>query len=816
MLSLEIETDSHLWLNPFTTMTKLFHSVLLAAALVAALVHPSAAETRAATLTGRVVDQTGAAIARASVSVRRDATGFARQLVSDGEGAFELTDLLPGEYAVTVTSTGFTVAAQRVTLQAGQRRGIELTLQVGSLNEDVVVLASEVSGNVERLRRLPGSVDVVDREMLDRANVMTTNEALRKIPGVNVRDEEGLGLRPNIGIRGLNPTRSNKVLLLEDGIPLTYAPYGDNASYYHPPIERFERIEVFKGGAQIGYGPQTISGLVNYITPAPPSRSAGAVHLAGGNRAYFNGHANYGNTIGNTGFLFDYMRKQGDGSRENLHSDLNDVNLKLTHSRGTKQVWTLRSNYYSEDSNITYSGLRQSEWEANPRANPFKNDFFYVDRYGTSVTHGYTLNGNVALTTNAYFTSFRRHWWRQSSNSGQRPNRAAEASCGGMANLNTTCGIEGRLRQYYTVGVEPRLRVHHRAFGMMGEADFGVRVHFEQQNRRQENGTTPTARSGQLVEHNLRSNQAYSTFALNRFLFGDWTVTPGVRVEHVRFERTNQLPSANGATGNTDLTQVIPGIGVSHTIGSRVTTFAGVHRGFAPPRTEDVIGVNGGVIDLDSELSWNYEVGARTELARGVRVDGTFFRMDYENQIVQASLAGGVGATLTNGGSTLHQGMEVVGRIDSAPMLDTMHNVSLRLAYTHVPVAKYTGVRFSNIPGFATTSISGNRLTYAPEQILTFGVGYAQPSGLDLLLEVVHMSDQFGDDLNTVAGTADGQRGVIPAYTILNSAVNYDLGRATVFFTIKNLLNDTFIVDRARGILPGMPRLLQVGVRTRF
>jgi Fe(3+) dicitrate transport protein len=145
-----------------------------------------------------------------------------------------------------------------------------------------------------------------------------------------------------------------------------------------------------------------------------------------------------------------------------------------------------------------------------------------------------------------------------------------------------------------------------------------------------------------------------------------------------------------------------------------------------------------------------------------------------------------------------------------------MHNVSLRLAYTHVPVAKYTGARFSNIPGFGTTAITGNRLTYAPEHLLTFGVGYAQPSGLDLLLEVVHTSDQFGDDLNTIAGTADGQRGLIPAHTMLNSAVNYDLGRATVFLTVKNLLNDTFIVDRARGLLPSMPRLFQVGVRTRF
>jgi Fe(3+) dicitrate transport protein len=798
-------------------MTKTLRLSVLTAAFLAALVQPSRAQGRSATLQGTIVDQTGAAIANASVTVRRDASGYLRELTADGQGAFQISDLPPGEYSVTVVNPGFTVAAERLALKAGQTQRVRFMLQLGSLNEAVVVLAKEVAGNSERLRRLPGSVDIVDAETLEAANVLTTNEALRKIAGVNVRDEEGLGLRPNIGIRGLNPTRSTKVLLLEDGIPLTYAPYGDNASYYHPPIERFERIEVFKGGAQIGYGPQTISGLVNYITPAPPSRSSGALHVAGGNRRYFNGHANYGNTVGSTGFLFDYMRKQADGSRENLHSELNDVNLKLTRNVGVNQTWTLRSNYYSEDSNVTYSGLRQAEYEQNPRANPFKNDFFFADRYGTSATHTYTLNGNTALTTNAYFTSFRRHWWRQSSNSGQRPNDAADPNCAGMANLNTSCGNEGRLRQYYTFGVEPRLRVHHRAFGMTGEADFGVRVHFEQQNRLQKNGATPTARTGELVESNLRSNEAYSTFALNRFLFGNWTFTPGVRVEHVRFERTNELAnSGSGVTGLTELTQVIPGVGLSHTLAGRVTMFGGVHRGFAPPRTEDVITNLGGVVDLDPELSWNYELGARTELTQGVRIDGTLFRMDYENQIVPASLAGGVGATLTNGGATLHQGVELAGRLDTAPMLNSLHNLSLRLAYTYVPVARFTGVRFSNIAGFANASVSGNRLPYAPENMLTFGVGYAQPSGLDFLVEAVRVSDQFGDDLNTVAPTADGQRGLIPGHIVWNTAVNYDLGRATMFFTVKNALNDTFIVDRARGILPGSPRLMQVGVRTRF
>ena len=772
-------------------------------------------DVRTASVSGRVVDQTGAVVQHAAIAVRRLSTGIERRVDTNEEGAFLLADLQPGDYEVGATSAGFAAALQRVSLRPGETR-LRFELRVGNLTEDVVVVAGEIAGSHERLRRLPGSVDIVERETLEQSRVMTTSEALRKVAGVHVRDEEGFGLRPNIGIRGLSPTRSTKVLLLEDGIPLTYAPYGDNASYYHPPIDRFERLEVLKGGAQIAYGPQTVGGAVNYLTPRPPAQRSGSLTLMGGNRDYFNGHGSYGATIGRTGFLIDYMRKQGDGARDNLNFKLNDVNGKVVQGVGANQTLTFRGNYYSEDSNVTYSGMRQDEYAANPRANPFGNDFFYADRYGASATHAVALSGDVAMTTNVYWSSFRRHWWRQSSNSAQRPNDSGDPRCGGMANLNTTCGNEGRLREYYAWGVEPRVSVHHRAFGVPSETDFGLRAHFENQDRLQQNGDTPTARSGVVVESNVRENAAYSGFVQNHFLFRGWTVTPGVRLEHVRYDRTNRLANAGaGVSGDTALTRVIPGVGVSHTTGEQVTVFAGVHRGFAPPRTEDIISNTGGVVDLDPELSWDYEAGFRSAFRPGVSVDATLFRMDYENQVVPASLAGGVGATLTNGGATLHQGLELRAQLDSAPIMRSAHDVYFRLSYTYLPVAEFSGSRFSSIPGFGSVGVSGNRLPYAPEQMAVVGVGYAY-SAFDARVEAVRTSDQFTDDLNTIAATADGQRGLIAGHTVWNAAVNYTVRRTTLFVTVKNLFDELFIVDRTRGILPGSPRLVQVGVRLGF
>ncbi|MFB3814001.1 MAG: TonB-dependent receptor domain-containing protein [Terriglobales bacterium] len=767
-------------------------------------------------LSGRVLDASGAAVNTATVVLEHGETGVRRPATVADDGSFEFGDVPTGEYMVTATAKGF--AAQTVRMKVTGKSSVDLVLSPGTFTQHITVVGTELVSNEETARRIPGSVEVIDRSTLNTSRVFNFSEALRKA-AINVRDEEGFGLRPNIGLRGLNPTRSSKVLLLEDGVPLAYAPYGDNASYYHPPVERFAAIEVLKGSGQIQYGPSTIGGVINYITPQPPASFSGSVTLYGGNRDYFNGQMDAGGTWRNVGLLFNYMRKQGEGAREHINSRLNDFNFKATAPLGSRQTLTFKANQYNEVSNVTYSGLTLAEYTADPRQNPFKNDFFYGRRWGASLHHTLAVSSRVLLVTTAYGSRFSRDWWRQSSNSAQRPNDKADPACGGMQNLNTTCGNEGRVREYTTWGVEPRLRIATRFGRVQNETDIGVRAHFENQDREQQNGAFPTARTGVLMEDNVRTNDAYSAFLQNKFTIGRLIVTPGVRIERVFFERFNKLANQGaGVSGRTDLTEAVPGLGVSYIANDKLTVFAGVHRGFAPPRTEDIISNTGGVVDLSPELSWNYEVGFRSRPARALRLDATYFRMDYENQIVPASLAGGVGAALTNGGETLHQGAELSSRVDTDKLINTKHNFYLRTAYTYLPTAKFTGTRFSNIPGFSSVLITGNRLPYAPEHLLNLGFGYSHPFGVNVLFEAVHVTRQFGDDLNTVASNADGQRGVIPGNTTWNAAFNYAVEQwhSTFFVTVKNLLDDTFLVDRSRGMLPNSPRLVQGGVKFTF
>jgi Fe(3+) dicitrate transport protein len=772
-------------------------------------------------LTGRVTDQTGAAVSAATVTLRQIGASFERSAKTGDDGGYRVDDLLPGEYQIVARGEGFSLAAQTLTLNA--ERKLDFILRPGQLAADVSVVSTRLAATQEEQTRIPGSVEIIDARTLEISRPFNFNEALRKAPGVYTRDEEGFGLRPSIGIRGLDPNRSAKVLLLEDGVPLGHAPYGDTDAYYHPPIERYNGIEILKGSSQIAHGPNTLSGAINYLTPNPPDGAenfSGSITLIGGNRNYFNGYATVGATLGRTGLLFDFLRKQGEGARENMRFGLNDVLIKTVTKLTENGAQTLgfKFNYYGEDSNISYSGLTLAEFTANPRFNPFRNDFFYGDRFGGSVMYTNAINSRAVFTTTLYASDFNRDWWRQSSNSDQRPNRRGQNGCNGLAELNTLCGNEGRLRNYDAFGVDPRLKLSSK----FGETDIGFRYHRETQKRIQQNNNTggPNGRVGVTVEDNLRKNDALSGYIQHRFLFGKFAITPGLRVEHVNIERTNRLGAP--IIGKTDVTQVIPGFGVAYSPASRLTIFAGAHRGFSPPRPADIIDNNtGGVIELDPELSWNYEVGFRSAPARGLKLSATLFRLDYENQIVPANLSGGVGSTLTSAGETLHQGVEFDGRWDSGATFNSPHNFYARVAYTYIGVAEYRGARFSNVSGFNTVRITGNRLVYSPKHLAATTIGYSHSNGFDALIEAIHTGEQFGDDLNSIAVSANGQRGLIPAYTVWNAAVNYRIGKLeryapTVFIAVKNLADDAFIVDRRRGIMVGMPRLIQGGVKIRF
>jgi Fe(3+) dicitrate transport protein len=683
-----------------------------------------------------------------------------------------------------------------------------------------------VVGQRDRLLNIAGSGATIEEADMERARIFTVNDALRQAPGVFARDEEGLGLRPNIGIRGLSPIRSTKVLLLEDGIPLGFAPYGDNAAYYHPSVRRFTRIEVLKGASQIRFGPNTIGGVVNYVTRAAPNQFESKLGISGGSRGYHEIDLELGGPLLGSEAIFHATSARSDGARDNQDLRYTDLYLKIEQRFGQNHDVTWRLANFAEDSQLTYSGLTQAEYEANPRQNPFKNDSFKTNRVNGSVLWTWQIADAFSLKTTAYGSWFDRDWWRQSSNSGQRPNDASDPACGGLTNLLTTCGNEGRLREYNTYGLETRL-THRAQWGEVSfETEAGLRLADERQNRIQINSDTPTGRTpgtsvnGGVRENNLRYVDARAAFITTTARLGNLSISPGVRVEDIRMRRINRLNASQPIGGRADITEVIPGIGITYALSPRFAIYGGAHRGFAPPRVEDAISnTTGGSINLDAETSTNYELGLRGDLQKGLSLDLALFLMDFDNQIVPNSVAGGVGSTLTSAGKTLHQGFEGAFQASFKDMgLMADNDLYLKLALTWVADANYEGARFSNVAGFSTRTVTGNRLPYAPELLLNASIGYELKDRGNVQLDYVFTDQMYTDDLNTVAPSADGQRGLIKAAGIWNLTVNVSPPNWPIsgYIAIKNIADAETIVDRARGILPGSPRLVQAGLVKKF
>ncbi len=607
-------------------------------------------------------------------------------------------------------------------------------------------------------------------------------------------------------------------------------------------MDRYERVEVIKGTDMLLYGPQTISGTINYVTPNPPAKPSGFVAATGGNREYFNGQAFYGGWYNNLGGLVDVVHKQGDGARDNTHHQVTDLGVKGIALASADSAWIAKFSYFTEDSLVTYSGITDAERRNfGHRYNPFDNDTFNTARYGASLVNSYDVNPNINLTSSLYYNTFSRDWWRQSS-------RTTDPQCGPdfvnrrlrgeRVDPDDCNSIQGRLRDYYIAGLDERLTAGYAVTDTIAnQLKAGFRVHWEGQERRQVNELFLTGGST-LAEWNERDAFAASFFVQDRVEFSKFSVTPAFRYEDIHYKRRNKLADMPAppavpvcpnppCAGTENIYAFIPGISVGYDPSDRIRFFAGVHEGFAPPRVEDSIANSGGSIDISPEESVNLEVGFRSELWRGLNIDSTYFRNDFSNLIAVGSVAGGDNPLAE--GEALFEGLEVLVRLDSGRMYNKPWSLYSQVAFTWLPVAEQLSPFISVTTGLSVQGdTTGNRQPYAPEYLVTPRIGYATRNW-DINLEMVYVSSQFGDFLNLKNGgqhpfgpnsleALSGMFGEIPSYAIFNFATTYTVEKTNtdLYFTVKNLFDEDYIVDRTRGILPGAPRLIQAGLKQNF
>ena len=794
---------------------------------LAAVVAPAAAQT--GTVRGRVVlAGVGTPVGGGTVSV----VGTARVIATGDDGSFQFIGLTPGNYEIEARRIGTTVARSPVTVR--EEETTDVTLRVS--DAPVEIVGVEVVGSrADALSRLPGSAAVIGAQELRAMQPLSANEALRTIAGVHVQEEEGVGLRANVGVRGLDPDRSRTLLVLEDGVPVALAPYGEPEMYYSPPIDRMNRVELVKGSGSILFGPQTIGGVLNYVTADAPSTATGSVTLQGGEGRSRLLKAGYGGSWNGVRGNIGAFDKRAD-DLAGLWFNVSDVTGKVG-ARTAIGEFGVKATYYDERSNSTYVGLTQSMFNAAPYVHPAPNDLLHIKRYAVTASHEAGLFGNSSVRTNAYAYQTTRNWRRQDY---------GYSSDGSQHIFRNSTG--NRNRSFDVAGVEPRFRAVWARGGRPVELDLGMRVHYERARDRHINGATATASSGEVRDDEIRVGKALSIFAQSRiFLTPTWHVTPGLRVERFTYDRNILRARVRRATstgttravedvnieGGDAVAEVIPGVGTAWTPSPLFTLFAGVHRGFAPPRVKDgliypdpTLAADARIpelqtLALEAERSLNYELGTRLAPHPFIALEATAFYLDFTNQIIEPSLSAGSAAdvALANQGATRHRGVEAAVSLDFAKALGRPFGLIARFAATRT-IAEFSRDRFLRSASGDTVNVRGNRLPYSPALTASGSVTLDHPSGLLVRLDGLHVAEQFADNFETRPGSANGRVGLIPAHRVFDLAARYRLPVWTGLSfsaTVKNLAGRKYIASRRpEGIKPGLPRTAFAGLDWEF
>ncbi len=670
------------------------------------------------------------------------------------------------------------------------------------------------------LNRIPGSANIITATSIKNSKPITGNEMFKKVTGINVVDEEGAGLRANIGMRGLDPDRSRNVLMMEDGVPIALAPYGEPEMYYTPAIDRMKSIEVLKGSGSILYGPQTVGGVINYITNDPPLDPTFALSLRGGDGNYFTGQAGYGTTVDNVGFQLGILHKQAD-KLGITRFDINDLTAKIGFQISEKSRIGIKLAYYDENSNSTYVGLTQNMYNNEEYFTIIApNDELDIRRYSANLTHDYFFSDNAFLRTTVYGYTTTRNWLRQDFSRTSISNGTGvvwgdtSVTRGAIYMRNSTAN---RDRQFEVAGIEPRVHYSYSIGNIRNELDGGIRFHYERAFEQRIDGQSADAKSGNLREDEIRTGYAQSLFAQNRFFLSrDLTIIPGLRLENFIYERDifRINYSDTSITNNDNIFTLVPGFGINYNFEDSYSVFAGVHRGYAPPRIKDAITNDGQALNLDAELSWNYELGVRANLTSFLNFELTGFLMDFSNQIIPVSVSsGGTGTGLVNGGETMHLGVEGGVSFELHKIFRTNYQLSLSAYSTYVN-STYSGDRFITISN-QTVNINGNELPYAPDFTFTGALELDTQFGLGFDLSATYVGEQFTDELNTIETSPSGETGEMPSFITMDLTASYFISdiNSSIYFSVKNLFDERYIASRRpQGIKVGLQRFISAGI----
>jgi Fe(3+) dicitrate transport protein len=691
---------------------------------------------------------------------------------------------------------------------------------------------SEVTVVGTRVSQTAGSAHIVSKKQLERSEYDDAGAILQQVPGVYVRQEDGVGLRPNLAIRGGNPDRSKKLTLMEDGILFGPAPYSAPAAYYFPLMTRMSAVRVIKGPAAVAYGPQTVGGAIDLISRPIPSKTSGGADVGYGEYGYTKADAWFGSSDGHVGFLIGGTHLHNEGFKvlpngADTGSTRNDWLVKASYvvnpTAQRRNEFLLKLAYADEVSNETYLGLTDADLRETPdRRYPASQlDQMKNHRASGVLFHEYSdPSARLKLKSAIYRHNYWRIW-RKVNQLGGAPvfdvltNPDDPTNAGYLAVLrgeaNSASPAENIMigpndRAFVSQGIQTVLE-HQRDTGPLAHRlELGTRFHYDEIIRRHsQNGfmmvdgqLIPDGEPEQVTTANTESTYALALHAIDAITWRTLTLTPGVRVELIRSHSEDRLKST---TKERALAAVMPGAGLYWALTQSFGLLGGVYRGFSPPPP-------GADDHIEPEYSVNYEAGAR--FSRGTtRLELIGFYNDYQNLTDICTLSSGcltddLDRQFDAGKARIYGAEAFAGHTLAVGPL----KFPVSVAYTFTR-ANFASSFSSQDPIYGDVE-DGDEIPYVPKHQVnaTLAAELERASAYVSFGYVSRMREEAGQ------GALDDTLATDKQKWIDVGAQARIVGPLKLYANWRNVLNERYIVSRRPyGARPNAPSWVQVGAK---
>ncbi|MFA9190023.1 TonB-dependent receptor [Flavobacterium sp. FZUC8N2.13] len=708
--------------------------------------------------------------------------------------------------------------------------------------KEVVISANQIIGSKFEAINKTGSASYISAEDLQKFNYTDINRVLRTVTGVNVYEEDGFGLRPNISLRGTSPDRSAKITLMEDNVLIAPAPYSAPAAYYFPSVARMSAVEILKGSSQIQYGPFTTGGTINFVSAPIPSKFSGGFLADYGSFNTARTAANVGISNERLGAVVQFLNYNSDGFKDlpsgaNTGFDKNDVMAKFrVQSKRTSKIYNaleFKMVYADEDANETYLGLTEEDFEKSPfmRYSGSEKDKITTKNNQFSITHTLKTSNYFSIATTAYRNKFARNWYKLNdvrfggttyaiADILENPSANALAFdyiTGAQNSPENALRVRANNREYLAQGVQTKFDFHFLTGNVFHDLEFGARYHEDSEDRFQWNDNYAMVNGSMVLntagnpgsqDNRIAYAEALAAHVLYKIRYDNLTVTPGIRFETIDLRNenygTNDLSRTGGNLVKNDnhLKIWLPGIGADYKINSNLSLFGGVHKGFAPPTNTP---------GTQAEKSINYELGSRFKYKKFFGEFVAYFN-DYSNLLGSDLAASGGSGTLDqfNAGEVNVGGVELSLNYQ---VLNEGSKLKLPVSFGYTLTDSEFVNTFASTDGIWGTIEKGDEMPYISKHQFNASIAL-EHAKFELILAA-----RFNGEFRTIAGQGTiPNEFSVPNNTVVDFASKYRFNKNfSLTGNINNLFDTNYLVSRVpAGLRPGMPFSASIGIAAQF